>query len=360
MLLSTALLFASGAATRAGCAVPPKGPTHTEPPVTSITRVAPDTPTLKLSGSTTGSGSAAAGWGVRVGISDEVVVSLSGSGSIASTSGISTLFAPDVRGTSNLFSAQQNAPPESYAWKLGFLLGLSWSRLQQSEWEEKRRDAIHCEAYGLCGGKDAHGKDIDGSPSNLNASDFCSEGGKLILEKEADARDFVQYAIRKYRYPLVDLSLWGGFGRSKFNYFETLTAQRSTMPSPNPVYGTTSSTRGNSAFAIEAVYVDQSPHDYAFTLELPITIQSTDKAASDIAQACTSLGTYNQAPLLNCDQAPVGPPTRRWTEAAAFGLGVVDKKNGAWRAALTPAFSYSSAQTSSSIPPKGGVPIGAS
>jgi hypothetical protein len=349
MLAFASLVGVSSALSNiAACKMPPPKPPAAVRPVEGISRLMPVLPTLKISGSTTGSGTAKAALEFRLGLSNDVDISISPTGSLATTSGVSTLIAAVNEASTGLFAKQQNAPAESNAWKLGGVIAISWSDLKQTKWEQERRDSVHLAAYCACDGRDESGKPIEFPPNDVNATGFCKNGQAIVLASDRDTNDYVQYAIKKYRYPVLDVSAWGGFGASLFSYFQPAGGQIVKSP-PNAatVYDATSSIQDNDAFAFEAVYVDQSGEDYALTVDVPATLQRAPKAASDVAQACVTSGMYNKAPLLNCNQAPLGAPKIQWTGGLGLGLGVVDKKNGAWRAALTPAFSYTGGTNSS-------------
>lgn len=114
------------------------------------------------------------------------------------------------------------------------------------------------------------------NPEDYDYSEFCPDG-KVAFKRELaklndremnESREEQLLAIRvnRYRFPVMDLSLWGGGGAAKFDYYD-MTADSNMTPSQ---YTSLSDWKASGGIAAQFTWVPVTMRKVGFTLEIPI------------------------------------------------------------------------------------------
>src|SRR6266568_2301867 len=322
-----------------------------------VPALAPILPTAKFSGTTTGEGSLKVSAELRFDVCQATSLMVAPTFSLSSNSAVTSWTTLDGQSTDTP-STPQAVPPESNAWKVGLLVGatvlgdvrdprlfsVKFYKDSNSVLTAAVADCVRlCEHPGLVGPDkafcDMYGKKGPNAPqlpSDYDPGELCSAGQQAYRAFETKLPEDQQRKQRdaRFRFPKLDLSVWGGAGTSKFTYFGVVPGQTSTGPAT--AYTETSDTHWNAAGAIQAVYVAQGAAPFRFTAELPAALQYRWKPAKEIGQACVAAGTLtsNGTQILDCKSEALGAPSSTWVSSAGLYAGIVDSQHGAWRAAI--------------------------
>lgn len=177
---------------------------------------------------------------------------------------------------------------------------------------------------------------LPGNPdlgTSYDPKDLCPAGAKV-----ANFKTLTAIVQAQYRYPIIDLSLWGGAGGSLFNYY----LAQASMPQ---VFDSKSDWKPNGAFAFQLTAVPQlSWRSVGLTIEVPLYYQNAFQASKTLATACKMAGTLASDPtsvLSSCSSPQsIGVPKAGSNVSVEAYLGVVDKWNGIWRVAVGGGYSH--------------------
>ncbi len=171
---------------------------------------------------------------------------------------------------------------------------------------------------------------------NLDPGLLCPDG----LERFAGAmapteKNFTSERTNRFRFPVAELSVWGGLGSSLFEYYQQLTPASGSTPA---TYAAKSNWRPSASAAAQLTWVplpgSRQPA-VSFTLELPVLVKYGYEAGKESGTACTVQGTVSDATLSKCDEAkPIGAPKSGAMLTSELYLGIVDRRHGWWRVAL--------------------------
>jgi hypothetical protein len=159
------------------------------------------------------------------------------------------------------------------------------------------------------------------------------------MKKRAAVLDNFAKGLRAYyRFPVLDVSAWGGGGGARFDYYLQTPA--------TATYTSTSAWNPSGQFAFELVSVPPVPTDslVGLSIEIPLVYKSAYQASKTTGSACKALGTLASSPgsmLSSCSPAEaIGAPRLGTNVTLEFYVGVVDRWNGIWRAALGGSYSH--------------------
>ncbi|MFT3764809.1 MAG: hypothetical protein QM820_04730 [Minicystis sp.] len=165
---------------------------------------------------------------------------------------------------------------------------------------------------------------------SLTPDKLCKAGG--MLHKAADAK---LKELRKLLYPEHLVAIGATYSAASFKYLE------STAGNLESSGGTRSSVAGHVLYT----YV-RPVEKNRFTLELPVSFESSWKESTSTAYQCTPKGTLDGKSVQDCSTSPLGPPTKSYllSGAAMLGIAGIDEKD-TWRIAIGPAFNVDFAST---------------
>jgi hypothetical protein len=189
-----------------------------------------------------------------------------------------------------------------------------------------------CDLYN---GKTKAGLAVSDNPLNYDISDFCPVGVAPIRRQVAQAQ------LARYRYPVLDLSVWGGGGASQFSYYSQDAPMTSTTPA---MYSAANKWRGNGAGALQLTSVQQlsDAAPVAATVEVPFFVKSAYQQ-NPAGTACKAIGVVSSdgSTLSSCAAAqPVGAPQLNTSISIEAYLGLVDYRKSYWRVALGAGYSH--------------------
>jgi hypothetical protein len=191
-------------------------------------------------------------------------------------------------------------------------------------------DRPFCDLLGGKGGTKKSCEDLDQSE--------LSPSGKVLRDQDADLKAtekaVADARLRRYRFPVVDLSLWLGVGNSQFRYYDVPSSGISSSNSA------VDARHGSVASATQLTWVPAPPGNggLGWTVEAPVTLQRAFQASQKTATQCTPLASpgTDGSVLTSCgDSLPLGAPKLGLALGVAAAVGLVDRANGGWRFALS-------------------------
>jgi hypothetical protein len=197
--------------------------------------------------------------------------------------------------------------------------------------------ANNCKRY-LAAKKDIPAEYI---ANNLDRGSLCAAGEASITKRVDDALGddaIKRIAVRQRergRFPLADLSLWGGGGASQFTFYELQSA--ATYASTTQWKG-----HGGAALQLSSVPLLNEEEPRALTVEVLSYLKVAYQDSNAMGMGCTaSLGTVTSdtfaspSSLAQCGTSqPIGGPTLGSDLTAEAYLGWVDLEHGYGRFAV--------------------------
>jgi hypothetical protein len=173
---------------------------------------------------------------------------------------------------------------------------------------------------------------------NYNFSEFCPDGQKEI---DGARKKIAALQQARYRFPVLDVSLWLGGGASLFNYYLQTAPAVGATPA---MFASKSDWDGHFGAAFQLTAVPKMPDasPIAVTIEAPLFFREGFQASKTSGQACKPQGALaDGSSLSTCSAAqPVGAPKRGESLTAEIDLGVADRASAYWRVAFGVAYTH--------------------
>src|SRR5579871_4198565 len=239
---------------------------------------------------------------------------------------------------------------------LGLLLGYSRltviteEELQDPAREAKKQAFNICQP--LCAGtplfKNADFCNLYKAPSPGNdplkydPSEFCPDGldkfNSLMKDSE---KKISKLRLQRYRFPEVDVSLWGGGGASRFDYYQQQSPAMGMVPA---TYASANAWQPNGGVAAQLNSVPplKDGSSIGLTVQVPIFSKYAYQASKAMGTACKPNGTLatDGSTLSACSAAqPIGAPSSGETLTVEAYVRIVDRDNAYWRVALGGSYS---------------------
>jgi len=195
------------------------------------------------------------------------------------------------------------------------------------------KNIIHVQSNGFCDAANPTHKAPNLPPANYSYSEFCNDGQKEYNDKAGDAlKAIVKQQRSRFRFPVLDLSVWAGGGASQFSYYQQQTAATGTIPA---TYTSANTWKPNWGTALLINGNPTSNDSYGLTLELPVSLKAGYQASKNIGTAFTSVGTVNNASISSSTPGQsIGLPSYGLDMNVDGYIGIVERTNGYWRLAI--------------------------
>jgi hypothetical protein len=175
----------------------------------------------------------------------------------------------------------------------------------------------------------------------LDPSSLCASARQRVKERYETVHNASKAEQVRTRFPVLDLSVWGGGGASQFTYYDQQTA---TVGTTLPTYASATQWQpsGGAAFALNAVPLVDGDSPHGLTLEAAAYYRAAYQASSATGMGCTgALGTVttDKSPtpsyLGQCGTSqPIGGPTFGHDLVVEGYVGWVDVDNEYGRIAI--------------------------
>lgn len=311
------------------------------------TKAVPIVPTIDLSGKTDGTGEAAIGGNIRIGVSQTRDFFLHPKASIASNDGFA-----------NLMKVAENRPSgESLPWRAGLSVG--FVSLPEIQYSLKGYESNDVYVNAALEGMDACIKKCVEKPAKDDEK-FCDNYKSLESESLTPAQKAIEIGVNNLcpdglsvynnaignkgklpqRYPPFLISFGGKLGRTQFEYLESTKEDGKVFTAEDEI-----KIPWNAGLSLAYV---RSPGDatvssgsYSFTFEAIANCGTNWTASKTIAEWTESQGRLKKGKdgdgqsiyrdLTSSDKKPLGPPAENRELNAAIYLGGVNQRSGNFR-----------------------------
>jgi hypothetical protein len=177
----------------------------------------------------------------------------------------------------------------------------------------------------------AFGPGVGDQADRWDYSQLCNAGKTQWAAKAKSAAATAR--LWRYQFPILDISVWGGGGASQFSYYDADAAG---------TYSSTTNWKPNGGAAVQFTALTGAGVDpgdargVGWTFEVDSFLKAAYEASKTTGQPCTSKGSATGgATLSSCGSSqPIGGPTSGTSVTAEGYVGLYDRSNNAWRAAV--------------------------